>query len=148
MSNMGFGIHLFGRMPFTEARSHSGDRAILKWWLQWYIQGSVGAAAPARPMSALDAEALKALVKPGQLSAGIDQPLWPAGPGRVRFRVDVEPQGVSRFAVGRARLIRAPVVHHDSYFVIIRVNSLFHRKVLRATGAYSEVPLNAQCRPI
>src|SRR5690349_6082737 len=98
--------------------------------------------------SALDTKPLKALVEAGQLSTAIDQPLLAAGPGRMGFRVDIEPQGVSRFAVGRARLVRAAVRHHDGYFVIFGVNSFFHRTVLRTAVAYSEAAPHAQCRRI
>src|SRR5271165_1633844 len=96
--------------------------------------------------SALDAKALKALIEAGKLSAGVDQTLLSARPGRVRFRVDVEPQSVPQFAVSRACLVGAPVRHHDGDFMIIGVNSFFHRTVLRTTPAYIEAPRSMQCR--
>src|SRR5215472_5799920 len=72
----------------------------------------------------------------------------------MRFGIDVEPQGVSRLAVSRTRLIRASVGHHDGDFVIIRVNSFFHQTILHAAAAYSEAALYAMsgdngrpCRP-
>src|SRR5580692_12653808 len=121
-------------MPFTGARSLSGDRAILKWWLSGEDQG----AHAGRATSALDPKSLKSLVEAGQLSTAVDQPLLSAGPGRMRFRVDVEAQCVSRLAVGRARLVRGAVRHYDGNFVIFGVNCFFHRPVLHAAVAYSE----------
>src|SRR5262249_17798172 len=38
------------------------------------------------------------------------------------------------------------VRHHDSNFVIIRVNSFFHPTILRVAAAYSEAALNVQFR--
>src|SRR5260370_3349359 len=99
-----------------------------------------------RTTSALDTNPLKPLVEAGQLSTAVDQPLLSAGPGRMRFRVDVEPHSVSRLAVGRARVVGAAVGHHDGYFVIFGVNSFFHRPVLRTAVAYSEAAPHAQCR--
>src|SRR5271170_6317588 len=96
--------------------------------------------------SALDTKPLKSLVEAGQLSTTVDQPLLSAGPGRMRFRVDVEPQGVPRLAVGRARLVRAAVRHHDGYLMIFGVNSFFHRTALRTALTYSERAPRAQCR--
>src|SRR5665213_4497375 len=58
------------------------------------------------------AEALKALVEARELAA-IDQALLAAGPRRMRFRIDVEPQCVAGLAIGRARLVRRAVGHHD-----------------------------------
>src|ERR1700720_670710 len=139
---MGFGTHQFGWMPFTGARSLSGDRATLKWWLWGEDQG----ADADWTTSALDAKSLKSLVEAGQLSTAIDQPLLSAGPGRMRFRVDVQPQCVPRLSVGRARLVRAAVRHHDGYLMIFRVDSFFHRTVLRTAAAYSEAIPHAQCR--
>src|SRR5215472_10967492 len=52
-----------------------------------------------------DAEALESLVEASQLTAAVDEALLPACPSRVRFWIDVEPQRIPRFAVGRARLI-------------------------------------------
>src|SRR5262249_16265481 len=99
-----------------------------------------------RPMSALDAETLEAFIEAGQLSAGVDQTLLSTGPRRMRFRVDVEPQGVPRFAVGRARLVGGPVRHDDGDFMIIGVNSFFHGRVLGTAAAYIEAPRPMQCR--
>src|SRR5260370_35396474 len=99
-----------------------------------------------RTRSALDPKPLKTLVEGAHWSSAVDRPLLSAGPGRMRFRVDVEPASVSRLAVGRARLVRAAVRHHDGYFVIFGVNSFFHRPVLRTAVAYSEAAPHAQCR--
>ena len=52
-----------------------------------------------------DAEALESLVEARQLTAAVDEALLPACPSRVRFWIDVEPQRIPRFTVGRARLI-------------------------------------------
>src|SRR5882757_1591730 len=108
------------------------------------IKGSGQCSSDGRTTSALDAKSLEALVEAGQLSTAVDQPLLSAGPGGMRFRVDVEPQCVSRLPVGRARLVRAAVRHHDGYFVILGVNSIFHRTVLCTAVAYSEAAPHAQ----
>src|SRR4029077_349118 len=86
--------------------------------------------------SAFYAEALEALVEAGELPAGIEQSVLSAGPSRMRFRVDVEPQGIPGFAVGRAGLVRGPVRHHDGNLMIIRVNALSHRTFLRNIRGY------------
>src|SRR5882672_9034843 len=75
----------------------------------------------------LDAEILEALVEAGELAAGVEQAMLAAGPGRVRLRIDIEPQRVAGFAVGRACLIGAAIGHHDSDLVIIRVDLVLHR---------------------
>src|SRR5271165_1282899 len=49
--------------------------------------------------SGLDAKSLESLVEAGELTAAVNQALLPAGPGRMRFRIDVEAQGVAGFAV-------------------------------------------------
>jgi len=79
--------------------------------------------------SALYAEALKALVEAGELPAGVDQALLPTSPGRMRLRVDVEPQGVPGFPVGRTGLVRGPVGQDDGDLMIIGVNSFSHQTV-------------------
>src|SRR5690348_11659587 len=119
---MGFGTHRYGWVPVTVAQSQIGDRTIER--LSLYAKNQeVCRAAQRQRQSALDAETLEALVEARELPAGVDQPLLPARPGRVGFRVDVEPQGVPGLAIGRARLVRGPVRHHDRYFMIIGVDS-------------------------
>src|SRR5215468_11791431 len=68
----------------------------------------------------LQAKPLEPLVEARELAACIEQAMLPAGPGRVRFRIDVEAQRVARFAVGRTRLIGAAIGHHDGDLVIVR----------------------------
>src|SRR5215472_16440281 len=99
---------------------------------------------PQPAFSLFDAESLKTLVEAGELSATVDQPLLPAGPGRMRFRIDIEPQCISRLAVGRTRLVRAPVRHHDGNLVIIRVNSFLHRTILLRAGPFTEAAMSRQ----
>src|SRR5579875_569102 len=77
-----------------------------------------------------DAEAAEALVEAGELAAGIDQPLLSAGPGRMRFRIDLQAQGVAGLAVGRARLVGSAVGHDDRDLVIIGVDAFLHRLIL------------------
>src|SRR5437879_5842577 len=81
--------------------------------------------------SGLAPEALEAPVEAGELTAGVEQALLAAGPGRMRFRVDFEAQRVAGLAVGRARRIGAAVGHNDGDLVIIRVNAVLHRATLR-----------------
>src|SRR5215469_7311612 len=63
------------------------------------------------PALRLDAKALEALVEAGELAAAVDQTLLPAGPRRMRLRVDIEAQRVARLAVGRACLVGASIGH-------------------------------------
>src|SRR6516225_453458 len=87
-------------------------------------------------LSRLDAKALEALVEAGELAAGVNQPLLPSGPRRMRLRVDVEAQRVACLAVSRTRLVGAPVGHHDRDLVIVRVNAFFHRTALKSARLY------------
>ena len=52
----------------------------------------------------------------------------------MRFRVDVEAQRVAGFAVGRARLIRGAVGHHDRDLVIVGVDALSIEPSSKAPG--------------
>src|SRR5579863_8538225 len=83
--------------------------------------------------SGLRAEAAKTLVEARELAAGVEQALLAAGPGRVRFRIDLQAQRVAGLAVGRARLVAGPVGHDDRNFVVIGVNLFLHR-------SYPEMP--------
>src|SRR6516164_1774905 len=80
--------------------------------------------------SGLDSKTLEALVEAGELAAAVDQTLPPPGPRRMRFRVDVEEQRVARLAVSRARLVGGPIGQHDRDFVIVGVDTFFHRVTL------------------
>src|SRR5436853_7873338 len=85
-------------------------------------------------LALLRAEILEAAIEAGELSAGIEQAVLAAGPGRVRFRVDIEAQRVAFLAVGRARLVARPIGHHDRDLVIIRVNAILHRTYPQIRG--------------
>src|SRR6516164_3043587 len=104
-------------------------------------QGSRGS--PSKP-SGLDAEPLEALVEAGELAAAVDQALLPAGPRRVRLGVDVEAQRVAGLAVGRTRLVGAPVGQHDRDLVIVGVDAFLHRIALKIKRAYSNAAPLAQ----
>src|SRR5690349_15438087 len=95
----------------------------------------------------LGAEALEAAVEAGKLTAGVQQALLAAGPGRVRFRVDLQPQRVPRLAVGRAGLIAAAIGHHDRDLVIIGVNAFLHRTNPRISRAYIAAPARPRNAP-
>src|SRR5437762_7595752 len=78
-------------------------------------------------LSALRAEILEAAVEASELPTGVEQPLLAAGPGLVRFRVDLQAQRVAFLAVGRAGLVARAIGHHDCDLVIIRVNAVLDR---------------------
>src|SRR5262249_36656891 len=75
----------------------------------------------AGPSLVLDFEALEPLLELGELAAAVDQTMH-AGPGWVRLRIDVEPQGVARLAPGRARLEAGSVRHDHGDLVVIGMN--------------------------
>src|SRR5580704_17115208 len=83
----------------------------------------------------LDADAAEALVEARELTTAVEQPLLTAGPGRMRFGIDFQPQRVAGLAIGRSRLVARAIGHHDSDLVIVRVNSLFHRPAPRKAAA-------------
>ena len=81
----------------------------------------------------------KRLLNFGELAAGVHQPVH-AGPGRVRLRIDVEPQRVARLAIGRARLEGRAVGHHHVDLVVVRMDFFLHGLLaapLRGRQAYS-----------
>src|SRR5947208_14571380 len=96
-------------------------------------------------LSALRAEILEAAVEASELPTGVEQPLLAAGPGRVRFRVDLEAQRVALLAVGRAGLVARPIRHQDCDLVIIRVNAVLHRPNPLTRGVYSRAGCARQC---
>src|SRR6185436_8347076 len=73
-------------------------------------------------------EPAELLLEAREAAAAVEQMLLPAGPGRVRLRVDVEAQRVARLAPGGAGGELGPVGHDDLDGVIIRVNVGFHRR--------------------
>src|SRR5436190_6802601 len=85
-------------------------------------------------LALLRAEILEAAIEAGELSAGVEQAVLAAGPGRVRFRVDIEAQRVAFLAIGRAGLVARPVGHHDRDLVVIRVNAFLHRTYPQIRG--------------
>src|SRR5689334_10341346 len=103
---------------------------------------------PTRLPALFRAEILEPAVEARELSAGVEQTMLAAGPGRVRFRVDFEAQRVAFLAVGRAGLIDRPVGHNDRDLVIIRVNALFHRTILKFVAVYSGAELLPQPTPV
>src|SRR5438876_3489047 len=66
------------------------------------------------------------LLEPRQPAAAVDQVLLAAGPGRMRFRIDVEPHGVARLAPGAPRLEFGAVGHHHLDGVILGMNVALH----------------------
>ncbi len=73
-----------------------------------------------------DTDAFELLLEPGHAAAAIHDLLGAAGPGRMRFGVDVEVQLVAFLAPGGTGLILGPVGHHDRNHMIIRMNFGFH----------------------
>ena len=51
------------------------------------------------------AELLETLVESGELTAGVEQAMVAARPGRMRRRIDIQTQGIALFPVGRAGLV-------------------------------------------
>src|SRR6185437_4425513 len=94
----------------------------------------------ARTRRGARAEAREALVEARELTAGIEETLLPAGPGRVRLGVDVEAQRVAFLAIGRARLVAAAVGHHDGDLVIIGVNLFLHGSLDSTVGRLGPGP--------
>src|SRR5579862_1397223 len=88
--------------------------------------------------SGLWAEAAETLVEARELAAGVEQALLAAGPGRVRFRIDLQAQRVAGLAVGRARQIARPVGHDDRNLVVIGVNFFLHRWYPEKAGRCGE----------
>src|SRR5260370_13010020 len=100
------------------------------------------------PRSALDAEPAEALVDASELPALVIEALLSAGPGRMRLRIDLEPQRVACLAVGRAGLVARPVGHDDGDIVIIRMDIGFHGLAPgRRRGTYQEAAPNATLYP-
>src|SRR3954453_15739723 len=134
---MGCGTHLFwlgasyclcSPTMATAQRSDSNWRAAIK------------GGAPAPSPSAFDAETVEPRVEARKLTTRIDQALLTAGPCRMRFRIDVEAQRVTRFSIGRSRLIRGPVGHDDRNLMIVGVNAVFHLTNPQKAPSYSEAP--------
>src|SRR6185437_8267234 len=94
----------------------------------------------ARTRRGARADAREALVEARELTAGIEETLLPAGPGRVRLGVDVEAQRVAFLAIGRARLVAAAVGHHDGDLVIIGVNLFLHGSLDSTVGRLGPGP--------
>src|SRR5690606_38929451 len=91
----------------------------------------------------LQAEAAEALVELRNLPAAIDQTML-AGPGRMGLGVDVQAHGLTRLAVGRARLVLGPVGHHDGDLVIIGVDVFLHGSgPLKRRAVYPTAPPGA-----
>src|SRR3979409_61683 len=86
--------------------------------------------------SILFEKARKLLLEPGDATAAIEHLLGAAGPGRVRFGVDIEVQLVARLAPGGARLVLGTIGHYDRNHMIIRMNFGFHG---RSFGAMAPV---------
>src|SRR6201999_1197893 len=66
-------------------------------------------------------EARKLLLEARHTAAAIEELLGAAGPGRVRFGVDIQVQLVACLAPGRARLVLGAVGHDGRTRMIIRV---------------------------
>src|SRR5947209_7306237 len=71
-------------------------------------------------------EARELLLEARDAATAIHQLGVAAGPGRVRFRVDIEVQSVAFLAPGGAGQVLGSVGHHDLNRMIIRVNFGFH----------------------
>src|ERR1051326_1313043 len=83
-------------------------------------------------------EAGEFLLEARQPAAAVDQMLLAAGPGRMRFRIDVEPHGVAGLAPRAPCLELGAVGHHHLDGVIFRMNVALHGRtasILRRDGA-------------
>src|SRR5580658_615893 len=92
------------------------------------LKTDIGLAAIARPAVAdltLE-EAREFLVEPRQAAAAVEQVLLAAGPGRVRFRVDVEMQRIARLAPGGPGGEFGAVGHDDFDGVVVGMGVGFH----------------------
>src|SRR5215813_14959090 len=67
-------------------------------------------------------KARELLLEARDAAAAVHDLLGAAGPGRVRFRVDIEVQLVAGLAPGGAGLVLGSVGHHDRNHMIIRMN--------------------------
>src|SRR5580658_334761 len=71
-------------------------------------------------------EARELLVEPRQAAAAVEQVLLAAGPGRVRFRVDVEMQRIARLAPGGPGGEFGAVGHDHFDGVVVGMGVGFH----------------------
>src|SRR4029077_12324171 len=71
-------------------------------------------------------EAREFLLEPRQAAAAVDQMLLAAGPGRVRFRVDVEMQHIARLAPGGPGGEFGAVGHDHFDGVVVGLGVGFH----------------------
>ena len=85
------------------------------------------------------AKSAEALVELGDLAAGVHDAVH-AGPGRMALGVDIEANGVARFAVAGARGVLGAVRHHDVDFVIIGVDAGFHGGAFAQSGVARPIP--------
>ena len=96
------------------------------------------AAAIMDPVLLARANASEALVELCNLAARIDDALL-AGPGRVRLRVNVQTDGITRLAVAGTSLVLGPVGHDDVDLMISGMDIGFH-------GTCSQ-KMGRRCRP-
>src|SRR4029453_7849868 len=79
-----------------------------------------------RQRASLLEETLELLLEARDAAAAIHDLLGAAGPGRVRFGVDIEVQLVAGLTPGGAGLVLGSVGHDDRNHMIIRMNFGFH----------------------
>jgi len=82
--------------------------------------------APGLNLTLAGADRSKLTVELGNLTAGVDHTLH-AGPGRVRFRVDIETQCLAGLAHAGHGFEFRTIGHDDVDLVIVRMNIRFHR---------------------
>src|SRR5437763_10884918 len=70
------------------------------------------------------------LLEPREAPAPIQQLLLPAGPGRMRLRIDVKTQRIALLAPGGAGSEFATIGHDHLDGVIVRMNIWFHDLIL------------------
>ena len=75
---------------------------------------------------ALEREAAETLVELGNLTTGIEKTLLPAGPSRVRERINIENHGVAFLTPSGARFENGAVGHLDLDHVIVGMALFFH----------------------
>src|SRR3984893_15528809 len=92
------------------------------------LENDIGPVRPRRPGAAdlgLE-EARELLVEARQAAAAVEQVLLAAGPGRVRFRVDVEMQRIARLAPGGPGGELGAVGHDHFDGVVVGMSVGFH----------------------
>src|SRR6516165_671352 len=77
-------------------------------------------------------EARELFLEPRQAAAAVEELLLSAGPGRVRFRIDIQAHRVARLAPRGAGGELGPVGHHHLHTMVVRMRIGLHGLLFRA----------------